>query len=163
MSIQIFITGGTIDKKYNEYTGELIFDKTHIVDMLNRSRCMTETLSEVIFLKDSLDIIENERELIYSKCKGSESEKILITHGTDTMIETAKSIQSMNLAKTIVLTGSMIPYSVSNSDALFNLGFAISAVQTLAHGVYVCMNGKIFNASKVHKNREIGIFESIKN
>jgi len=78
------------------------------------------------------------------------------------MIETAKSIQSMNLAKTIVLTGSMIPYSVSNSDALFNLGFAISAVQTLVHGVYVCMNGKIFNASKVHKNREIGIFESIK-
>ena len=163
MSIQIYITGGTIDKKYNEYTGELIFDKTHIVDMLNRSRCMTETLSEVIFLKDSLDINENERELIYSKCKGSDSEKILITHRTDTMIETAKSIQSMNLAKTIVLTGSMIPYSVSNSDALFNLGFAISAVQTLVHGVYVCMNGKIFNASKVNKNREIGVFESIKN
>ena len=129
--------------------------------MLNRSRCMTETLSEVVFLKDSLDIIEKERELIYSKCKGSESEKILITHGTDTMIETAKIIQSMNLAKTIVLTGSMIPYSVSNSDALFNLGFAISAVQTLAHGVYVCMNGRIFDANKVQKNREIGIFEAV--
>ena len=163
MSIQIFITGGTIDKKYNELTGELIFDKTHIVDMLNRSRCMTETLSEVIFLKDSLDIVENERELIYSKCKESDSEKILITHGTDTMNETAKSIQSMNLAKTIVLTGSMIPYSISNSDALFNLGFAISAVQTLAHGVYVCMNGKIFNANNAYKSREIGVFESIKN
>ena len=163
MSIQIFITGGTIDKKYNELSGELIFDKTHIVDMLNRSRCMTETLSEVIFLKDSLDIDTQDRDLIINKCNESLSEKILITHGTDTIVETAKQIQSLNMAKTIVLTGSMIPYSISNSDALFNLGFAISAVQTLVHGVYVCMNGKIFNASNVYKNREIGIFESIKN
>ena len=163
MSIQIFITGGTIDKKYNELSGGLIFDKTHIVDMLNRSRCMTETLSEVIFLKDSLDIDTQDRDLIINKCNESLSEKILITHGTDTIVETAKQIQSLNMAKTIVLTGSMIPYSISNSDALFNLGFAISAVQTLVHGVYVCMNGKIFNASNVYKNREIGIFESIKN
>ena len=161
MSIQIFITGGTIDKKYNELSGELIFDKTHIVDMLNRSRCMTETLSEVIFLKDSLDIDTQDRDLIINKCNESLSEKILITHGTDTIVETAKQIQSLNIAKTIVLTGSMIPYSISNSDALFNLGFAISAVQTLAHGVYVCMNGRIFDANKVQKNREIGIFEAI--
>jgi len=161
MSIQIFITGGTIDKKYNELSGELIFDKTHIVDMLNRSRCMTETLSEVIFLKDSLDIDTQDRDLIINKCNESLSEKILITHGTDTIVETAKQIQSLNMAKTIVLTGSMIPYSISDSDALFNLGFAFSAVQTLKAGVYVCMNGKIFTADKVKKNTSVGIFDEI--
>ena len=161
MSIQIFITGGTIDKKYNELSGELIFDKTHIVDMLNRSRCMTETLSEVIFLKDSLDIDTQDRDLIINKCNESLSEKILITHGTDTIVETAKQIQSLNMAKTIVLTGSMIPYSISDSDALFNLGFALSAVQTLKRGVYVCMNGKIFTADKVKKNTSVGIFDEI--
>ena len=161
MSIQIFITGGTIDKKYNELSGELIFDKTHIVDMLNRSRCMAETLSEVIFLKDSLDIDTQDRDLIINKCNESLSEKILITHGTDTIVETAKQIQSLNMAKTIVLTGSMIPYSISDSDALFNLGFAFSAVQTLKAGVYVCMNGKIFTADKVKKNTNVGIFDEI--
>ena len=161
MSIQIFITGGTIDKKYNELSGDLIFDKTHIVDMLNRSRCMTETLSEVIFLKDSLDIDTQDRDLIINKCNESLSEKILITHGTDTIVETAKQIQSLNMAKTIVLTGSMIPYSISDSDALFNLGFAFSAVQTLKAGVYVCMNGKIFTADKVKKNTSVGIFDEI--
>jgi len=161
MSIQIFITGGTIDKKYNELSGELIFDKTHIVDMLNRSRCMTETLSKVIFLKDSLDIDTQDRNLIINKCNESLSEKILITHGTDTIVETAKQIQSLNMAKTIVLTGSMIPYSISDSDALFNLGFAFSAVQTLKAGVYVCMNGKIFTADKVKKNTNVGIFDEI--
>ena len=161
MSIQIFITGGTIDKKYNELSGELIFDKTHIVDMLNRSRCMTETLSEVIFLKDSLDIDTQDRDLIINKCNESLSEKILITHGTDTIVETAKQIQSFNMAKTIVLMGSMIPYSISDSDALFNLGFAFSAVQTLKAGVYVCMNGKIFTADKVKKNTSVGIFDEI--
>jgi len=161
MSIQIFITGGTIDKKYNELSGELIFDKTHIVDMLNRSRCMTETLSEVIFLKDSLDIDTQDRDLIINKCNESLSEKILITHGTDTIVETAKQIQSFNMAKTIVLMGSMIPYSISDSDALFNLGFALSAVQTLKRGVYVCMNGKIFTADKVKKNTSVGIFDEI--
>jgi len=148
-------------KKYNELSGDLIFDKTHIVDMLNRSRCMTETLSEVIFLKDSLDIDTQDRDLIINKCNESLSEKILITHGTDTIVETAKQIQSFNMAKTIVLTGSMIPYSISDSDALFNLGFAFSAVQTLKAGVYVCMNGKIFTADKVKKNTSVGIFDEI--
>ena len=159
MNIQFFITGGTIDKVYNELTGELEFDSTHIVDMLNRGRSMADTTSEVLFLKDSLELSDKDRQLILSKCLECNDDKIIITHGTDTMVDTAKLLGEKIKDKTIVLFGSMIPYSVDNSDALFNLGVALGAVQNKDNGVYVAMNGKVFDFDKVTKNKEKGLFE----
>ncbi len=158
MSIQFLITGGTIDKVYNELTGELEFDQTHIVDMLNRGRSMVNTESEVLFLKDSLDMSDNDRELILSKCINSNAKQIVITHGTDTIVQTAKLLGDQIKDKVVVLFGSMIPYSINNSDALFNLGIALSAVQNNANGVYIAMNGKVFEANKVKKDKGLGIF-----
>jgi len=159
MSIQFLITGGTIDKVYNELTGELEFDQTHIVDMLNRGRSMVDTESEVLFLKDSLDMSDNDRELILSKCINSSAKQIVITHGTDTIVQTAKLLGDQIKDKVVVLFGAMIPYSINNSDALFNLGLALSAVQANDNGVYVAMNGKVFNFNNVEKNKTLGIFE----
>ena len=159
MNIQFFITGGTIDKVYNELTGELEFDSTHIVDMLNRGRSMVDTTSEVLFLKDSLELSDKDRQLILSKCLECNDDKIIITHGTDTMVDTAKLLGEKIKDKTIVLFGSMIPYSIDNSDALFNLGVALGAVQNKDNGVYVTMNGKAFDCDKVTKNKEKGLFE----
>jgi len=159
MNIQFFITGGTIDKVYNELTGELEFDSTHIVDMLNRGRSMVDTTSEVLFLKDSLELSDKDRQLILSKCLECNDDKIIITHGTDTMVDTAKLLGEKIKDKTIVLFGSMIPYSIDNSDALFNLGVALGAVQNKDNGVYVTMNGKAFDFDKVTKNKEKGLFE----
>jgi len=159
MNIQFFITGGTIDKVYNELTGELEFDSTHIVDMLNRGRSMVDTTSEVLFLKDSLELSDKDRQLILSKCLECNDDKIIITHGTDTMVDTAQLLGEKIKDKTIVLFGSMIPYSIDNSDALFNLGVALGAVQNKDNGVYVAMNGKVFDFDKVTKNKEKGLFE----
>jgi len=159
MNIQFFITGGTIDKVYNELTGELEFDSTHIVDMLNRGRSMVDTTSEVLFLKDSLELSDKDRQLILSKCLECNDDKIIITHGTDTMVDTAQLLGEKIKDKTIVLFGSMIPYSIDNSDALFNLGVALGAVQNKGNGVYVVMNGKVFDFDKVTKNKEKGLFE----
>ncbi len=158
MKIKLLITGGTIDKTYKELIGELSFVETHIVDMLNRGRSMVDTLSEVLFLKDSLDMTDDDRSLILDKCQSSEQSHILITHGTDTMVETAKVLSENIKDKTIILFGSMIPYSVNNSDALFNLGVAIGAVQNKESGVYIAMNGKVFDANKVEKDKGLGIF-----
>ncbi len=161
MKIKVLITGGTIDKMYNTATGELTFTQTHIVEMLNRSRSMLETLSEVLFLKDSLEMTENDRALILSKCLASKETAILITHGTDTIVETAKLLGENIQNKTIVLFGAMVPYSVNQSDALFNLGFALSSVQSQPPGIYVAMNGKVFDFDQVQKNTALGIFESL--
>ncbi|BAS67372.1 MAG: asparaginase [Gammaproteobacteria bacterium] len=159
MKIKILITGGTIDKVYNDLTGELVFKNTHIVDMLNRARSMTDSISEVLFLKDSLAITKEDRQLILSKCLEANENKIVITHGTDTMVETAQLLGRKVKNKTVILFGAMIPYSVNHSDALFNLGFALSSVQTLSKGVYIAMNGRIFEFDKVIKNKIIGVFE----
>ena len=160
MTIQVFITGGTIDKVYNELTGELEFSNTYIVDMLNRGRSMVETQSEVLFLKDSLEMNDDDRTLILDKCIASQINKIIITHGTDTMVETAKLLGENIKGKTVVLFGAMIPYSVNNSDALFNLGVAMGVVQTIKNGVYVVMNGQVYEFDKVIKNKTLGIFEN---
>ena len=160
MAIQFFITGGTIDKVYNELTGELVFDQTHIVDMLNRGRSMADTESEVLFLKDSLEMSDEDRAMILDKCQTTSAKRIVITHGTDTMVETAKLLGSKIKDKTIVLFGSMIPYSVNNSDALFNLGVAMGVVQTIKSGVYVVMNGQAYEFNQVIKNKTLGIFEN---
>lgn len=159
MKIKLFITGGTIDKVYDELAGELVFKQTQLVDMLNRGRSMNDTVSEVLFLKDSLEMSDADRQLVLFKCLESDESNIVISHGTDTMIETAQLLGKAIKDKTIVLFGAMLPYSIEQSDALFNLGFALSSVQTLANGVYVAMNGKVFAFDKVAKNKALGIFE----
>ena len=158
MKIKVLIAGGTIDKTYKELTGELSFTETHIVDMLNRGRSMVDTLSEVLFLKDSLEMTDADRSFILDKCQACDEQHILITHGTDTMVETARFLAKSIKDKTVVLFGSMIPYSIDNSDALFNLGVALSAVQLKEPGIYIAMNGQIFNFDKVQKDKELGIF-----
>ena len=158
MKIKVLITGGTIDKAYKELTGELSFTETHMVDMFNRGRCMADTLSEVLFLKDSLEMVDSDREFILDKCLSCDEQHILITHGTDTMAQTAKFLAEKIKNKTIVLFGSMIPYSVDNSDALFNLGVALSAVQLKKPGVYIAMNGRVFDFDQVKKDKSLGIF-----
>ncbi|CAC9441866.1 asparaginase/glutaminase [uncultured Gammaproteobacteria bacterium] len=161
MKIKVLITGGTIDKQYNPLTGELSFEQTQLVDMLNRVHSMADTLSEVLFLKDSLEITDDSRALILSKCLVCKEDAILITHGTDTMVETAKLLGKNIHDKTIVLFGAMVPYSINQSDALFNLGFALSSVQTQKFGVYIAMNGQLFDFDKVQKNKALGVFENI--
>ncbi len=162
MKIKVLITGGTIDKTYKELSGELSFTETHMVDMLNRGRSMNDTFSEVLFLKDSLDMTNSDRDLILSKCIESNESAIIITHGTDTMVETAAYLAKSLKDKTVVLFGSMIPYSIDNSDALFNLGVALSAVQLKEPGVYIAMNGQVFNWDNVTKNKDLGIFQNQK-
>ena len=158
MKIKVLITGGTIDKVYKELTGELSFTETHMVDMLNRGRSMADTLSEVLFLKDSLEMTDSDRAFILDKCQACDEQHILITHGTDTMVETASYLAKSLKDKTVVLFGSMIPYSVNNSDALFNLGVALSAVQLKDSGIYIAMNGQVFDFDKVKKDKSLGVF-----
>lgn len=159
--IQFFLTGGTIDKVYNPLDGSLIFKDSIVSKALQRGNCTVETNEEVLFLKDSLDTSEQERALVVQKCVDSDCSQIIITHGTDTMVTTAQKIASSVSNKTIVLTGAMIPYRIQNSDALFNLGAAVTAVQCLPHGVYICMNGQIFAHDNVTKDTAIGEFTTL--
>ena len=129
--------------------------------MLERSRSTVGINTEVLFLKDSLDMNDEDRGLILSKCLECSEDRVMITHGTDTMVETAQLLGNKIKDKTIVLFGSMIPYSINNSDALFNLGAALSAVQNKTNGVYIAMNGQVFDFDKVEKNKALGIFENI--
>ncbi len=158
MRIKALITGGTIDKIYNKLNGELGFNNTCFDQMLERSNIGLEVESKILFLKDSLDMTDEDRMLILSECLTCNDDKILITHGTDTMVKTAQLLGAKIKDKTIVLFGSMTPYSIVNSDALFNLGVAISAVQQKGTGVYISMNGKTFDFDKVEKNKSLGIF-----
>ena len=158
MSIRIVITGGTFDKQYDEIKGELTFGNTHLPEILSFVRCTVPITCEVCQLIDSLRMVDSDRARILDVCRESREDRIIITHGTDTMTETAAYIGKENLDKTVVLTGAMVPYSVSSSDAVFNLGCSISAVQLLPAGVYICMNGKIFNWQSVQKDRKAGVF-----
>jgi L-asparaginase len=160
MKIKLLITGGTIDKVYNELTGELVFDTSHLGGMLERSRSTVDVDSEVLFLKDSLEMNGEDRDLILSKCLECSEDAIVITHGTDTMVETASFLGEQVKNKVVVLFGSMIPYSINHSDALFNLGVALSAVQNKVKGVYIAMNGQVFDFDKVEKNKALGIFKN---
>jgi len=156
--IMIFVTGGTFDKEYNELTGELYFKDTHLMEMLNLGRCYLDVNIRTLMMVDSLSMTDEDRKIIAENCKRSEYEKIVITHGTDTMVSTAKVIASMVNNKTIVLTGAMVPYKFGSSDGLFNLGSALAFVQTLPNGVYIAMNGQYFRAEEAYKYRERGIF-----
>ena len=161
MNIKIFVTGGTFDKEYNEISGELYFKNTHVREILNLGRSLLEVDVKKLMLIDSLDMTENERAKISQHCIATKSKHIVVTHGTDTMSETAKALASHMLKKTIVLTGAMIPYKFGSSDGLFNLGCALAFVQALPHGVYIAMNGKYFNWDEVKKNKRLGKFEKI--
>jgi L-asparaginase len=160
-TIRVLITGGTIDKAYNPATGELTFAKSHLINMLNQVRCRVKVVLEEIMLKDSLQMRSEDREEILKKCVGCPEDKIIITHGTDTMVETAQVLGKNMKNQTIVLAGAMIPYAFGASDALFNLGCAFAAVQALQQGVYITMNGRIFDWDNVRKNRESGEFEEL--
>ena len=159
MKIRLLITGGTIDKVYNQSNGELEFDQTHFPDIITRARVEVDLLIEELLLIDSLDMIDSDRELIVEKCTKCEEKYILITHGTDTMCETAKLLGESSIDKTIVLFGSMIPYAVNGSDAFFNFGCALGSLQLLEAGVYIVMNGRTLSWTDVEKNRNLGIFQ----
>ncbi len=159
--IKVFVTGGTFDKEYNELNGSLYFKETHLYEMLDLGRSKLKLSIDSLMMKDSLDFEEADRELIAQACINSQEGQILITHGTDTMTITASYLAKHCPDKTIVLTGAMIPYKFGSSDGLFNLGSALAFVQVLPKGVYIAMNGKIFEANKVKKNTDKGEFESI--
>jgi len=159
MIIKIFVTGGTFDKEYNELNGELFFKETHLYEMLKLGRCRLEFDITTLMMIDSLDMTDSDRDIILENCISAKEKKIVITHGTDTMVETARVIAGSVKDKTIVLTGAMIPYKFGSSDGLFNLGSALAFVQTLPHGVYIAMNGKYFNWDNVRKNKMTGVFE----
>jgi L-asparaginase len=161
MIIKVFVTGGTFDKEYNEINGSLFFKETHLYEMLELGRSKLELSITTLMMKDSLDFIEADRQTIATACSNCKEDKILITHGTDTMTLTASYLAKHCPNKTIVLTGAMVPYKFGSSDGLFNLGSALAFVQVLKAGVYIAMNGKIFEADKVQKNTDKGEFETI--
>ena len=157
--ISILITGGTFDKEYDEINGILSFKKTQIHEMLHQSRAKIEFDIKTLMLIDSLEMSDKQREEIVNNCSQDENNKIIITHGTDTIAETGQAIMKQNLNKCIILTGAMIPIKFGSSDGLFNLGCAVGLVQSLENGVYVAMNGNYFPANKVKKNIQSGLFE----
>jgi L-asparaginase len=161
MSIKIFITGGTFDKEYNELNGTLFFKDSHMSEMLKLGRNKADVDVRTLMMVDSLEMTEEDRNLIAYQCQHCAEDKIIITHGTDTMTDTAELIAKTITNKTIVITGAMIPYKFGSSDGLFNLGSAIAFVQTLPYGVYVAMNGEYFKAGTVRKNKQTGTFEAI--
>jgi len=161
MAIRIFITGGTFDKEYNEITGKLYFKDTHMREILDLGRSKLDVSIRTLMMIDSLDMTDSDRNLILENCVSTERDQIIITHGTDTMTDTAKLLATGNLDKTIVLTGAMIPFKFGTSDGLFNLGNALGFVQSLPHGVYIAMQGRSFDYDKVKKNKETGVFEAL--
>jgi L-asparaginase len=161
MTIRIFVTGGTFDKEYDELRGTLDFGDTHVLEMLRLGRCQLDVSVRTLMMLDSLDMSDEDRNSIVDQCRRCDEQQIVVTHGTDTMVETAAALAQGAPGKTIVLTGAMIPYAFGSSDGLFNLGSALSFAQVLPAGVYIAMNGKYFCWDNVRKNRELGAFETI--
>ena len=161
MPIRIFITGGTFDKEYNELDGHLYFKDSHLPEMLTLGRCKVDVALRSLMMVDSLEMTEADRQLIIDQCQRSREQRIILTHGTDTMEVTARALGKALTGKTIVLTGAMIPYKFGSSDGLFNLGSAMAFVQVLPPGVYIAMNGRYFTWDNVRKNRKTGEFEEI--
>ena len=158
---KIFITGGTFDKEYNELTGKLYFNYTHMHELLKLGRCNLNIEIETLMMVDSLDMTETQRNIIVQKCSEEPLNSIIITHGTDTMVETAYALAKNIKNKPIILTGAMIPFKFGSSDGLFNMGSALAYVQSINKGVYIAMNGQIFNYENVKKNTELGVFEEL--
>ena len=161
MQIRILVTGGTFDKEYDELSGRLFFKDTHVQEMLRLGRARLELAIDTAMMIDSLDMDDAGREAIVARCRKAAERAVVVTHGTDTMVETARALAAAGLRdKTVVLTGAMVPYAFGSSDGLFNLGSALSFVQVLPPGVYVAMNGRHFPWDRVRKNRATGVFES---
>jgi len=160
MSIKILVTGGTFDKEYDEINGRLFFKDTHLRDLLELGRCRLDVDIRTLMMIDSLEMTNTDRALILATCKNCDEEKVVITHGTDTMEETARFLGEAKLDKTIVLTGAMIPIKFGSSDGLFNLGTALAFAQSLPHGVYIAMNGQYFDWDNVRKNKITGVFQT---
>jgi L-asparaginase len=175
MTLRVFVTGGTFDKEYDEINGRLDFGDTHLLEMLRRGRCELDLEVRTLMMVDSLDLTDADRETIADNCTRAPEDRIVITHGTDTMVETARVLaerlsgaageggveEGGNVGKTVVLTGAMIPYAFGSSDGLFNLGSALSFAQVLPPGIYVAMNGRCFDWDNVRKNRQTGRFEPL--
>jgi L-asparaginase len=161
--VQVFVTGGTFDKDYNYINGELYFKDTHLPEMFKRGRCTFDVDIKTLMMVDSLEMNDADRDIIIHNCRRSPYQRIIVTHGTDRMVETARHLAESNIEnKTIVLTGAMIPYAFgTSSDGFFNLGSALAFVQTLPPGVYVVMNGRYFHWNKVRKNLNTGNFEEL--
>jgi L-asparaginase len=160
--IRLLVTGGTFDKEYDEIHGTLEFRDTHLPEMLQMARSRLDVRVRMLMMVDSLDMTDSDRELIASNCNDAPEANIVITHGTDTMVATARVLAESVPNKTIVLTGAMIPIAFGSSDGLFNLGGALSVVQVLPPGVYIAMNGRVFDWHNVEKNRDTGVFEPLK-
>ena len=160
MTVRVFVTGGTFDKEYNELSGKLYFRNTQVDEMLRRGRCGLDVDVQTLMMVDSLEMTHAQRAMIVRACRECDEAQIVITHGTDTMVETARAVAESISDKTIVLTGAMIPYAFGSSDGLFNLGSALSFAQVLPPGVYIAMNGQCFLWDRVRKNTQTGTFES---
>jgi L-asparaginase len=163
MSILVLVTGGTFDKEYDEINGRLFFDGTHVPEMLKLGRCRLDVQVRTLMMVDSLEMSERDRLVVLSHCKQAPEPRIVVTHGTDTLVDTAAVLAHglEGSGKTVVLTGAIIPFAFGSSDGLFNLGSALSFVQALPPGVYVAMNGRWFPWNNVRKNREQGVFEAL--
>ena len=159
--IRVFVTGGTFDKTYDEIRGALAFADTHLPEMLRLGRSRVDVAVQTLMMVDSLEMTGADREVIVRNCVQCPESRIVVTHGTDTMVETARALAAGVEGKTVVLTGAMIPYPFGSSDGLFNLGSALSFAQVLPAGVYLAMNGQHFLWDKVRKNRETGVFEAL--
>jgi L-asparaginase len=162
MAIRIYVTGGTFDKEYNELNGQLYFKDTHVREMLRLGRCNLDLELRTLMMIDSAEMNEVDREMILKSCVESSWDRIVISHGTDTMSDTARFLGERVKDKTVVLTGAMVPYTFGSSDGMFNLGSALAFVQTLPPGVYVAMNGRCFNWDNVRKNKATGLFEELR-
>lgn len=162
MSIRIFVTGGTFDKEYNMLNGSLYFRDSHVKEILESGRNLVDVRVSTLMMMDSLEMTDDERSVILFNCQKCKEDKILVTHGTDTMAETARVLGEANIDKTIVLTGAMIPFKFGSSDGLFNLGSSLAFVQSLPKGVYISMNGMYFNWDNVKKNLRLGVFETLR-
>jgi L-asparaginase len=159
-SLAILVTGGTFDKEYDEITGRLFFRDTHVGEMLRLGRSRPDIPVETVMMIDSLEMDDGHRALIVERCRARAERSLVVTHGTDTMVETARALAAARLDdRTIVLTGAMVPYAFGSSDGLFNLGSALSFAQVLPPGVYIAMNGQHFPWDSVIKNRARGVFE----
>lgn len=161
-TIRLLVTGGTFDKHYDELTGRLSFGETNVPAVLARGRCRIPVVVQVLMLKDSLDLSAEDRDAVVAAARGCAERHVVVTHGTDTMVETARTLAEAGLGKTIVLTGAMVPFAFGSSDGLFNLGSALSFAQALPAGVYVAMNGQYFPWDNVRKNRDLGVFEPLR-
>jgi L-asparaginase len=160
--IRVLATGGTFDKEYDDIRGTLFFQNTHVPQMLHLGRCRLNVAVETLMMMDSLDMGDADRARIVEACRDCAERRIVVTHGTDTMVETARALAAGVPDKAIVLTGAMVPYAFGSSDGLFNLGSALSFAQTLPAGVYIAMNGLCFTWDNVTKNRSAGIFEPLR-